>query len=512
MTDLEQRLRDALDARAELVQPEDLGLNPVLEPTDQEVRAWWQHPSAYLFIAAVAVIVIALPLLALAATKPDAQKDPVAPATSPTNPETITDPAPIQVDRDKADIDGDGKLDEIRVVSSEKPAAVLPDFEVVVELSASGETVKFPAGQLSDLKLGATANLDGRPGEEILAALEPQYVDLHRAVPLVLSLHDGELVSILADKTVTSDASDGTRTHWWVHDGQLWWWRSKEPVAEGEQSPYAVDVLRFPRAAVLRGVGYGTRCVTSLAATELLPCGDPRPRNPPDRERGSTDGPGGTPETDTDEPAADPVDTWWQRTASGLPAAWAPEGGVSGALSADVDGNGEDDTVTLAAGQLRVDLGEDVLTAPIDGPSPSLEGALYLDGRADPVIVGHVTEGATATTYVTWFAFAVIGEDLVQLGTAPLGPSFASRFSSADPSAGGHPTVRTWRTEEGGLYGMDYLDRRQVEGPEGRTVWVYLVRVRSWYVDGTLLRATTLGQGCVAPALGNQYYDCPQGL
>ena len=52
---------------------------------------------------------------------------------------------------------------------------------------------------------------------------------------------------------VTSDVSDGTRTYWWVHDGQLWWWRSEDPVAEGEQSPYAVDVLRFPRAAVLRG-------------------------------------------------------------------------------------------------------------------------------------------------------------------------------------------------------------------------------------------------------------------
>ena len=195
------------------------------------------------------MIVIALPLLALAATKPDGQKKPVEPATSPTNPETITDPAPIQVDRDKADVDGDGTLDEIRVVSSEEPDAVLPDFEVVVELSTTGETVKFPAGQLSDLKLGATANLDGRPGEEILAALEPQSVDLHRAAPLVLSLHDGELVSILADKTVTSGASDGTRTHWWVHDGQLWWWRSQGAGGRGR----AVAVRRRRAQVPARG-------------------------------------------------------------------------------------------------------------------------------------------------------------------------------------------------------------------------------------------------------------------
>ena len=59
---------------------------------------------------------------------------------------------------------------------------------------------------------------------------------------------------------------------------------------------------------------------------------------------------------------------------------------------------------------------------------------------------------------------------------------------------------------------MDYLDRRRSKAPTAATVWVYLVRVRSWYVDGTLLRATTLGQGCLAPALGNQFYDCPEAL
>ncbi len=106
----------------------------------------------------------------------------------------------------------------------------------------------------------------------------------------------------------------------------------------------------------------------------------------------------------------------------------------------------------------------------------------------------------------------MIGGDLVELGTAPLGPSFGSQYSNLTPAEGGHPTLRTWRPDEGSLYGMDYLDQAQVEGPDGATVWVYLVRVRSWYVDGSLLRATTLGQGCLAPALGNQFYACPEAF
>jgi hypothetical protein len=50
----------------------------------------------------------------------------------------------------------------------------------------------------------------------------------------------------------------------------------------------------------------------------------------------------------------------------------------------------------------------------------------------------------------------------------------------------------------------------QVEGPDGAMVSVYLVRVRNWYVDGSLLRATTLGQGCLAPALGTPFFACPE--
>jgi hypothetical protein len=510
MTDVEQRLRNALNARAELVQPEDLNLNPVLEPPEPEVGRWWQHPSAYLLVAAVAVIVIALPLLALAATNPGGKSRDPGPAESPTNTETMTDPTPIEVDQDTADVDGDGAPDQIRVLSTEAPDAVVPDFEVTVELSETGMTVSYDVGPASDVKLGANANLDGRPGEEVVVVLEPDTIDLHRAAPVVLSLHDGELTSVLADDLGAGGGpgDDGTRTYWWVHDGQLWWWRSQDPVADGEESPYAVDVLKFPREAVLRGVDHGTWCVTNLAATELRACGDPEPPTGP----GGTDGTDGQNGSATDDPDISAVDPWWEETVAGLPSSWATEGGSSGPFSADIDGDGAADDVAFSGGELRVDTGDGQLSAPVDGPNPSVEGVVLLDGRAAPVIVGHTTEGAAGTTYASWFAYAVIGGDLVELDTAPLGPAFGSQFSNLTTAEGGHPTLRTWRPDEGGLYGMDYLDRAQAEGPDGSTTWVYRVRVRSWYVDGTLLRATTLGQGCVAPTVGNQFTACPDSL
>jgi hypothetical protein len=514
MNDLEQRLRSALNARADLVQPEDLSLSPVLEEPGPDAGPWWHRPGAYLFVAAVAVIVIALPLLALAATNLDDPKRPPAePAISdPTSDETVTDPTPVQVDQDAADVDGDGTDDQIRVVSTEAPDAVIPDFEVTVELSSTGKTVSHAIGPATDLRLGATASVDGRPGEEIVLAHEPETIDLHRAVPIVLSLRGGELASILVDDLGAPGRGDaGTSTYWWVNDGQLWWWRSQEVVARGEQSPFAVDVLEFPREAMLRGVDHGTWCVTNLAATRLKDCDDPKPptgSTGPGPTNG-TDGPDGS---DTGGPGTADVDPWWAEAVSGLPSAWGAEGRSADGFPADVNADGDEDDVSLAGGELSVDLGDRQLTATVDGPNPTLEGSVVLDGRAAPVIVGHTTEGAAGTTYVSWFAYAAIGGELVELGTAPLGPAFGSQYSNLTPAEGGHPTLRTWRPDEGALYGMDYLDRAQVEGPAGETVWVYRVRVRSWYVDGALLRATTLGQACTSPAVGNEFTGCPEGL
>lgn len=507
MSDIEQRLRSALEARAALVQPEDLSLNPVLEPPEPEPGSWWQRPGAYLFVAAVAVIVIALPLLALAATRPDGKSEQPPPVEQPTT--EMTDSTPMQVDSRTGDVDGDGAPDDIRVMSVETDGSVL-DYSIEVDLSSTGATVSYDHGAAADLALGQVANVDGRSGADIIAVADAETDELYRAVPIVVSLRDGELAQVLDADLGAGDDPDlaGTLTYWWVKDGELWWWRSKRPQELDEKSSYAVDVTRFAHGDLLRARSEGTSCVTGAEPERLTACGSTEPPT------GQVEDPDATDDPSVDPPA---VDQWWDQHPDGLPASWGVETSGAGGFSGDLDGDGTSDFVEIAAPdtglEVRVTLaGGDRLTAPIEGANPLLEGLVRLDGLGTPVVVGHTTEGAAGTTYVTWFAYAVVGGELVELGTAPLGPSFASIYSNLPPSDGGHPTVRTWLAGDGALHGMDYLARKYVEGPDGTDIWAYQVRVRTWFVEGTTLRATVPVIGCVAPEIGQEFYACPDGL
>lgn len=505
MSDVEQRLCSALNARAELVQPEDLSLSPVFEPPEIDPGPSWQRPGSFLFVAAVAIIAIALPLLALASTldeDDDPDRDQIAP--SPTGTETMTDPLPAVFGEAEGDVDGDGTSDRIRVVTTDVPGDALDEWVIEVALSSTGGTTGFDPGPVeTGVALVQTADVDGRRGQEVLAVIDPVLEDVRRSAPIAVSLRGGELTQILDHELA---ASDDRLTHWWVRDGELRWWRSREPVTGDESAPYAVDVLRFPPAARLRGQDAGVWCVTGAEPSRLLPCGGSQPNEPDgDGDREPTEGP--------------VTDPWWALPVDGLPATWGVEGGIPGSVVTDIDGDGrtQADSVSIADGpdgaELVVETGVQQYRAPVDGPNPQLEGVVRLSGLATPVVLVHSTEAATGTTYVSWAAYAFVDGDLVRLGTTPLGPSFASQYSNLTPEEGGHPVVRTWLLGDDGLYGMDHVDRRLVEdGPGGEAIWAYRVRVRSWYVEGRTLRATTLGQGCVAPAVGMQISDCPDGL
>lgn len=272
MSHIEERLRTALSARAELVRPEDLTLDPVYEPAAPQTGSWRQRPSSFLLVAAVAVVMIALPLVVLVLAGPDGEdQDPARIGTSPTDTATVTDPVLPPADRARADVDGDGALDDIRVVAMD-PNAALSLHTIEVDLSANGVTETYDAGRAADVLIGATANVDGRRGEEVIAVIDPQSVDLHRATPIVLSLRDGRLAEILADELPGGDP--GTLTYWWVRGAtsELWWWRSQQPQEPGESAAYPVEVLRFPREDTLRGVPGGTWCVTGTQPNQLRAC------------------------------------------------------------------------------------------------------------------------------------------------------------------------------------------------------------------------------------------------
>jgi hypothetical protein len=499
MSEIEDRLRSALNARAELVRPEDLSLNPVYEPEEPEVGHWWQRPGSFLFVAAVAVIVIALPLLALAAAGPgDNDRDPSI-ANTPSGTPDMIDPVRPAGSHDEADVDGDGTDDAIDLVSTDAADGLAAD-RLDVALSSTGTTVSYDVGEVDGASIGATANVDGRRGQEVVLSLQPESVDLHRGVPVVLSLRDGDLEQILADDLAVAD---GTLTYWWVKDGELWWWRSQEPQPAGGDAPYPVDVTRFPAAATLEGEPEGTSCVTATMPQTLTDC----------------DEAGQPPSTDGTDPVTPPTsDTWWDEAVAGMPAQWFTERSVDVDrwLDGDLDGDGNDDQFRITGNSgntwLQVETGSASLTAPVPGANPSLEGVVRLDGWGAPVVVGHSMEGAAGTTHATWFAFVLDDGALVPLDLTTGGPSFSSERSNLTTDEGGHPTELTWRLDEDSLFSMDYLDRGEYEGPDGTDVWVYLVRVRSWYVDGSFLRATTLGQACVAPEVGDAFYACPEGL
>lgn len=491
MSDIEQRLRSALEARAALVQPEDLRLNPVLEPTEPEAGPWWQRPGAYLFVAAVAVIVIALPLLALATTVgSDGERDPGF-STTPTDPPTMTDPVPMEVDKGVADVDGDGTDDPVRVVELEVVDS-RPRHGVEVDLSSTGATVSYRYPRLGTLALAESADVDGRPGREIFAVLEStsqESADPHRSAPSVISLRDGELREILA-----AEFESG---YWWVGEGsRLWWWQSEDELPAGNATIGPVEATSFRPGDRLQPMSEGSYCVELSVPDDLRQCGGGQP-----------------PDTSGDPTGEPPVEQWWEQHPEGLPSTWGLEGELAGSSTADIDGDGTaGDTASIAGSEVRVDTGDSVLTESVEGANPELEGVVRLAGLSTPAVVGHTTERAAGTTYVTWFAYAVVDGELVELTKAPLGPKFMSQYSNLSPAEGGHPTVRTWLAGDNALHGMDYLDRRLVQGPDDVEVWAYEVRVRSWYVDGLTLRATVPVPACVAPGVGRAFYECPDGL
>jgi hypothetical protein len=483
MNDIETRLRDALAARADLVQPEHLTETaPPVEPLP-----WFRRPGGYLAVAAVAVLVIALPLLAVAVIGVGRTDEP--PSGSP----TVPDPVPTfrQPDHWTADVDGDGTDDDIRLVGERLEVAL-----------STGGTVGTRATPVS---IADATDLDGLPGAEIILA-DDRYAgfdtDVHGRVPIVVSLRDGALVEVLDYEFDVDPSSPNTLQHWWVEEGELRWWRTHEPF--GGSLTYSVDLTRFPRAEQLDGVEDGTWCVKHTEPEQLFDC------------RGGTDA--------GDETDAGNGTPWYDEQPAGVPTVWLPEPRSDRArVEADVDGDGNADAISISddsvdVRELSVDLAAGGrATAPLDGPALALLGPYEIPGAPTPVIIVRSAEGAAGSTYDEWNAWMVRAGELVALAASPEdAPFFGSQVSNLPPQDGGQPQVQTWHAEGGPgapIYGMEYLDDGTVvtghpDAP-GEEVRVYRARFHQWRVEGDALRATTLGEGCVTPDVGQFVYGCP---
>jgi len=220
MSDMEDRLRAALAARAEQVRPETLRQ----DPPGPVARPWWRAPGSYGLLAAVAVVVLVVPVGVLALLRGG---DGPTPAASPTDDLPLPSPAAggtwTETASSVGDYDGDGADDVARVLAQD-PTTQTGEVRVEVTLAAGGSPVwgvpvaKRPVA-LAD---AADVDLDGVPEVLVEVGADPRalvVLSVTGASDLLGVLHDG-------DKAARGIGEKEFQHHWWVDEDGLWSWVS----------------------------------------------------------------------------------------------------------------------------------------------------------------------------------------------------------------------------------------------------------------------------------------------
>ena len=289
-TDIEDRLRTALSARAELVRNEDLApLTPVVE-----LRPRWQSPWVLLATAAVVLLVLGIVLQGVGGPE---KSDRIAP--KPNGPELEL---PADVGRDwkaddlstpaRLDLDGDGTKEEVDFLG--EPTKNLDGrTRLQTTLSSTGEEA-YGVAELGTT-IGTTAldpiDADGDGDQELVLHRDETYsgpvLGNH---PMVFDLRDGLLVQapvesadllVRAEVPVPGTATEHytmVRPHeYWIEDGRLLSARSVNAFASGNMltmrpETYVMDVWEWVLGedGVLRPEEAGCR---AQGPESFLPCG-----------------------------------------------------------------------------------------------------------------------------------------------------------------------------------------------------------------------------------------------
>lgn len=288
MSEIEDRLRAALAARAELVEPEHLApLAPAAAP-----RPRWQSPWVLLATAAAVLLVLGVVLQGVGR---DSRSDEVAPRPGQPEPEL---PADIgrgwernDLDRPpRLDLDGDG-VDEKVVFRAEPTPEHDGRFRMETTLSSTGEEAYGIAevGTTIATNVLDPIDADGDGDQELVLYYDDAEAVGGGGYPLVLDLRDGLLVravpedaDLLQRGTVPVPGSqtehyDMVVIHrYWFEDGRLYSARSTNSFARGNMSLYRPDrvameswVWRLDEAGVLRAEEAGCRLDVF---EEIRPC------------------------------------------------------------------------------------------------------------------------------------------------------------------------------------------------------------------------------------------------
>lgn len=287
MSEMEERLRSALAARAEQVQPEHLApLTPVVD-----LRPRWQSPWVLLATAAVVLLVLGVVLQGVGRGP---RSDDVAPRPD----ERVELELPSDVGRDWArndsdrqprlDLDGDGR-DEKVVFRGEPSPEHDGRYRLETTLSSTGEE----AYGIAELGTTIATNVldpidaDGDGDEELVLYVDDVADGGH---PLVFDLRDGLLVQAVAEDPGLLLRGEvpvpGGRTpyyemvrlhDYWIEGGRLWSSRSVNSYATGNMTiarPRSIVLdtwsWRLTDAGLLEAVEEG--CLRDSAEQGRTPC------------------------------------------------------------------------------------------------------------------------------------------------------------------------------------------------------------------------------------------------
>lgn len=458
MNAVEDRLTQALAARAEQVQPEDLA--PIELP---DVRRPWA--TTYLLAAAAVATMVTVPLLALGLVDDDS--DPADPSPDPSpSPSVAEVPGadwPV-VERQFHDLDGDGTKERVRLRTQERNGTTGP-LRVETNLSSSGPTAVLLEGSDLGSTFVGVRDMDADGDQELLVHREFLSDDEGRTVTVV-TLQDGKLVETTSpEQPRISDTLDAE-----MH-GRGWWWRGGVLHTYRSTDPFGTDGhdVSFPEEFKVQVWAW------SLDGAELSaePVGE--------WCKGNSGFEGSDPVPCDADPAAG--EDFFPLVESVI--------GTGESFEADLGGSGPV-TVTLELFVGAVDDGE------VGEGDVSLL-LTYQDGRELRAALPAGASPLASTTPVRWDqgpgilvrqeggdstvarVYAVRDGELVEVetsGEVPLGNRFDEEAESA-------VSYWTWQAVSGELY-----TARQVEDETSAEVW-------RWRASGDALTTEPLGVWCI---------------
>lgn len=285
---IEERLRAALSARADLVQPEDLSHHAVVV----QLRPRWQSPWVLLATAAAVLLILGVVFRGLdssprsddLAPKPDApQLELPADVGRAWKADDLSTPA-------RLDLDGDGVKE--KVVFLGEPTE---DFDGRIRLQTTLSSTGAEAYGIAELgsTIGTNAldpiDADGDGDQELVLYYEDPDAVGGGGYPLVFDLREGLLVQAVAEQPELLVRAQvpvpGSRTEfyelvrvhdYWFEDGRLFSSRSRSSFASGNMSLVRTETIlvdawewRLDGDGVLRAASIG--CLRA-GPEALTPC------------------------------------------------------------------------------------------------------------------------------------------------------------------------------------------------------------------------------------------------